>query len=219
MAPRLSPTEGRTRTLSIPAWSAAPLAAADAHPLEDAHISIGSATLMEASLRHPGSSDAAAPPNVQRPSTTIGTDTAPVIGNADPRPPRPAPSAGGQRAGTFGVVSTRRRRLDARTLTPRDYLQDPFEFGRQPQPQPVLPTSGDTVSLEVALVQHELARLARLWAPPSARAHVVQRFGFSRQYWSLCLLGQAWMGETVMAAAVSLLLPGPDRDPADGRGG
>jgi hypothetical protein len=113
-------------------------------------------------------------------------------------------------------MSTRRRLLDTRTLHPRDYVRAPFGFGRDPHPQPVLPPGGDRVSLEVALVQHELVRQVRAWSRPSDAARVTARFGFSRQWWSLCLLGEAWMGETVMAAAVSLVLPppGPPRDAA-----
>jgi hypothetical protein len=94
---------------------------------------------------------------------------------------------------------------------PRDYLQDPFQFGRDATQKIFVPHDGDEVSARVARVQHLLVcRLAE--APDRHRARrVCEPFGFSKQLWSLCLSGQAWMGEAVLAAAVGeLLLAGSD---------
>ena len=64
--------------------------------------------------------------------------------------------------------------------------------------------------MAVAQVQHVLACLVRDRGDRSAAARVSARFGFSKQYWSRCLHGEAWMGETVLAAAI-WVLTSPDR--------
>lgn len=115
------------------------------------------------------------------------------------------------RGRTVPAMSSRPRRLDRRTLVPREYLVDPFQFGRTPAPTWVLPEAGDTVSQRVAMVQHQLAVAIRNRHRRSTTRTVTRAFGFSKQYWSLCLLGKAWMGETLLAAAVSVVLV--DRDP------
>ncbi|MGB3763758.1 MAG: hypothetical protein WA966_11085 [Ornithinimicrobium sp.] len=100
----------------------------------------------------------------------------------------------------------RRRPLDGRAFTPRDYLADPFEFGRSSDARTRVPDGGDARSLAVAEVQHLLACSIRQRGDRGAAARAATRFGFSKQHWSNCLLGRAWMGETAMAAAVWLLL-------------
>lgn len=101
------------------------------------------------------------------------------------------------------------RLLDRRTLTPRDYLVDPWEFGVRVDVEIRLPAGGDARSRAVAEVQHLLACRVRRLGDRGAAARVSLRFGFSKQHWSNCLLGHAWMGETGMAAAVWLLLEHP----------
>jgi hypothetical protein len=103
----------------------------------------------------------------------------------------------------------RRRRLDRRSLQPRDYLVDQWAFGRTWRVASTTPTGGDERSRRVALVQHRLACRIRDEGDRAAARSVTERFAFSKQYWTLCLNGQAWMGETVLAAAVELVL---DRD-------
>jgi hypothetical protein len=103
-------------------------------------------------------------------------------------------------------MSHRRRRLDTRNLRPRDYLLNPFQFGHISPVTPVLPPGGDLKSQRVALVQHELALRVRGLSGPSTTRDLTARFGFSRSYWNDCLLGKKWMGETMLAAAVSLVL-------------
>lgn len=121
-------------------------------------------------------------------------------------------AASGARTGsrTVRAMSPRRRRLDRRTLLPRDYLRDPYQFGVNLAADPVLPSRGDAVSQQVAMAQHHLAVLVRAAGTRATAADVTRRFGFSKQYWSRCLLGQAWMGETVQAAAVSVVFAAGD---------
>lgn len=103
---------------------------------------------------------------------------------------------------TVHAMSSSRRRLDHRTLLPRDYLADPHQFGRHHESKWVLPHGGDLVSQHVAQVQHHLAVRVREQGSRRTARVVTTRFAFSKQYWSACLLGSAWMGETVLAAAV-----------------
>ena len=110
---------------------------------------------------------------------------------------------------TLPAMASRGRRLDRRTLLPRDYLDDPFTFGRATAVAWRRPAGGDEASRQVAMVQHQVAFLVGQRQDRTAAHRVSARFGFSKQYWSLCLHGQAWMGETVLAAAVSILLNEP----------
>lgn len=105
-------------------------------------------------------------------------------------------------------MSARRRLLDQRSLAPRDYLVDPWKFGQDPQAATRLPAGGDRRSRAVAQVQHSLACHIRARGDRHAAAMVTERFGFSKQFWSACLLGRIWMGETGLAAAVWLLRTG-----------
>jgi len=101
---------------------------------------------------------------------------------------------------------SRRRRLDNRSLFPRDYLLEPHRFGSDPDATTILPAGGDPVSLAVAVVQHRLACVIRARDDPNLARVVTRRFSFSKSFWSRCMLGQSWMGETVLAAAISVLL-------------
>ncbi|GAA1236336.1 hypothetical protein GCM10009657_09950 [Oryzihumus leptocrescens] len=113
----------------------------------------------------------------------------------------------GPRVVTVRGMPNRRRRLDARTLHPRDYLRDPHQFGSHPHPTWRLPPGGDPRSLQVAAIEHQVARLVRERGSRDTAAQVCARFGFSRSFWGDCLAGRAWMGETVLAAALSALSP------------
>ena len=101
------------------------------------------------------------------------------------------------------------RLLRTRSLAPRDYLADPFQFGRASAPRWVLPVGGDVRSLQVAMVTHGVVVLVRGLRDRRLAGRVCARFGFSKQLWSRCLLGETWMGEVVLAAAVSELLGAP----------
>lgn len=112
-----------------------------------------------------------------------------------------------------GTVRTMRRpggnHLDRqRRLLPRDYLDPPEAFGLRAPQRWVLPADGNRASQQVARVEHELVMLWRSGRRPSG-AEMARRFEFSRQTWSRTMLGERWMGETVMAALLSELLTDP----------
>jgi hypothetical protein len=93
------------------------------------------------------------------------------------------------------------RHLDARrSLTPRDYLADPWAYGERPSHM-VMPDGGDQLSQRVALVQHELIREFRADAT-LAPGTVCKIFGIHRNTWSRTMNGHRWAGETVMVALV-----------------
>jgi hypothetical protein len=119
---------------------------------------------------------------------------------------------------TVPAMSHSSRRLDTRSLVPRDYVANPNDFGRASRPEWVLPAGGNIRSLRVAMVTHEVVFRVRALRDRRLAARVCARFGFSKQVWSRSLLGQEWMGELVLAAAVSEAL-GPRRAPADQRPG
>lgn len=104
------------------------------------------------------------------------------------------------------MTTGRAHRLDRRSGQPRDYLQEPERFGF---PVPVhrrTPAGADQRSAEVAWVQHQVCARLRILNGRGPGQRLGDRFGFSRQYWSLCMNGHAWMGETLLAAAVSEIL-------------
>lgn len=113
------------------------------------------------------------------------------------------------------VSTGRARRLDRRNGQPRDYLVEPERFGFPLTVTACLPPGGDKQSAQVAWIQHEVCARLRSEAGRGPGHRLGERFGFSRQYWSLCMNGHAWMGETLLAAAISeiLALPIPDLAP------
>jgi hypothetical protein len=110
-------------------------------------------------------------------------------------------NAGMDRVRTLRCMFRRSSPLDRRLLLPREYLVDPYRFGTDLTPQWVLPPGGDQRSLRVAMVQHDIARLLRSHCPRIGQ-RVGDRFAFSRQQWSKCTRGQAWMGPTVLSGAI-----------------
>ncbi|WP_141014460.1 hypothetical protein [Nocardioides sambongensis] len=115
-------------------------------------------------------------------------------------------------------MPARRRRLDTRLLYPRAYFTNPHEFGQRPDLASHLPAEGDERSRQVAQAQHTIACLIRTHARPHDAARLTERFGFSKQLWSSCLNGHAWMPQPVWAAAATLVVgralqwPPPNRD-------
>lgn len=103
---------------------------------------------------------------------------------------------------TLPGMPHRMRPLDQLLLLPRDYLANPHQFGRHANPTWVLPTGGDQVSLHVAQLQHEVAYA--LWQAPTPRltAQLTQRFGFSKQSYSLVQQGKSWAPLRIMAAQI-----------------
>lgn len=90
-------------------------------------------------------------------------------------------------------------------MLPRDYLERPDGFGIDRAPRYVVPDDGDTTSAAVAQLQHELVRSWRNRGCRPSGAALGRRFGFSKQTWSRTVLGQRWMGETVMTALIHAL--------------
>lgn len=93
-----------------------------------------------------------------------------------------------------------------RRLLPRDYLDPPEAFGLRDPIRWVVPADGDGTSQRVARVEHRLVVAWRLGDHRPSGPEMGRRFGFSRQTWSRCMLGERWMGETVLAAVLSILL-------------
>ncbi|MDA8358140.1 MAG: hypothetical protein M0Z95_18025 [Actinomycetota bacterium] len=90
-----------------------------------------------------------------------------------------------------------------RQLLPKDYLAPPDAFGVSSEGTTVVPSGGDEVSAEVARLQHHLVLAWRRAGCRPSGAAVARRFGFSRQTWSRTMLGERWMGETLMTALIS----------------
>ncbi len=109
---------------------------------------------------------------------------------------------------TLPHMSPRKARLPNRSCDPRDYLEVPERFGCDDTARTVFPTppDGDDVLQKIALVQHQLVFVLTRTPNSETAKFVTDKFGFSTSQWSLCLSGKAWMGETVLAAAVSVLL-------------
>jgi hypothetical protein len=93
-----------------------------------------------------------------------------------------------------------------RRLTPRDYCANPFQYGLNPAVKFRVPLGGDSVSAEVARVQHELLIAFRTIRPAGDGSREVGELGVSRATWRRSLSGHRWMGETVMAAVLCRLL-------------
>lgn len=109
----------------------------------------------------------------------------------------------------------------SRTLRPLDYFVDPVLFGVSDTVAGRLPEQGDVASQRAATVQHHLVVVLRGRARPGTGpgARLGRVFGFSRQHWSDCIAGRAWMRENTLLAAHALLLgihdqlePRPDPD-------
>lgn len=89
-----------------------------------------------------------------------------------------------------------------RRLRPRDYIVADRGFGNPGHYQVVVPADGDRRSANVAAMQHRLVTSWRKRRPRSGAA-VAEEFGFSKQVWSRSVLGDRWMGETVMVALLA----------------
>jgi hypothetical protein len=92
-----------------------------------------------------------------------------------------------------------------RSLLPADYAVDPHRFGHDPRLRFHVPPGGDARSMEIARIQHQLVLAWRQHPEAPSGAALARRFGFSKQTLSRAVLGQRWMGETVMAALLSAL--------------
>ena len=89
-----------------------------------------------------------------------------------------------------------------RTLRPRDYLWRPHDFGYDAHAHFRVPVGGDTVSEAVARVQHQLVIAYRAARPAGSGTRDAYSFRVSSSTWSRSMLGERWLGETVMAAVL-----------------
>jgi hypothetical protein len=109
-----------------------------------------------------------------------------------------------------------------RKLTPRDYFDDPNRFGRIRHLAGRVPPGGDPVSARVAALQHRLVWAWQARGRKPSTSELGGLFGFSKSTWSRVILGQRWMGETIMAALLhAALQPGdsPTAEPPSGAAG
>lgn len=92
-----------------------------------------------------------------------------------------------------------------RKLIPRAYCVDPHSFGQRTGTLFHVPTAGDQICAAIAQVQHDLVLRWRAAGLDGSGSRLARQFGFSSSTWSRSLLGERWMGETVMAAALQAL--------------
>ncbi len=84
-------------------------------------------------------------------------------------------------------------------LTPRDYLQDPYSFGRAGPVRWTLPPAGTQAGLRAAQRQHALVcHWGRTRTPKTGT--IRRNYGISKQTWSRIVLGQRWAGQLGMEA-------------------
>ncbi len=111
--------------------------------------------------------------------------------------------------GSFHISCVRRpggNHIDGRRrLSPRDYFDPPESFGVLADARARVPAGGDTVSAAIALVQHRLVVAWRRGGCQPSGAAVGRQFSFSKQTFSRTILGERWMGETLMAALLDAL--------------
>jgi hypothetical protein len=118
-----------------------------------------------------------------------------ALGASAPRQ-RPSTVAGVARPGT----------IDARRqLLPADYIAPAGAFGIDRRAGVVVPPGGDEVSARTARIQHQLVVVWNGQTPRPSGAALAREFGFSRQTFSRCRLGQQWAGQTVLCAVIDAL--------------
>ena len=88
---------------------------------------------------------------------------------------------------------------------PCDYFTRPEEFGQSADAEQTCPVGGDELSASIAWIQH---RLVLTWRAANSRCdtHSARRFGISSSTWSRSILGQRWLGETVMASIIEQVI-------------
>lgn len=112
----------------------------------------------------------------------------------------PAPSATRTPVRTVAAMRSRRHIDTRRLLLPKDYLVDPWQFGRAHRARTHVPPDGDDVSRDIAEIQHELVFAWRAAGKKPPAAQICQRFDISKQTWSRVTLGERWAGETILVA-------------------
>lgn len=102
------------------------------------------------------------------------------------------------------------RHLDARRrLLPASYLEHAHDFGRRRSARLVLPAGGDPVSQRIALVQHQLILAWHERGRRPCAAELARTWGVSKQTISRCVLGERWLGETLLVAFLQVVAAPP----------
>ena len=95
------------------------------------------------------------------------------------------------------------RHLDQRrTLAPRDYAVDPDSFGLSERLEFHLPPGGDPVSMQIAVLQHQLVCAWNRTGRRVSATQLEQRYRVKKQTISRTARGWRWAGETVQSALI-----------------
>lgn len=93
--------------------------------------------------------------------------------------------------------------IDSRlALTPRQYLENPSEFGYRSEVRFLIPEGGNKVSQILAINQHRWVVRTKL-IPKNERVStqsIAVIFAISRQTWNRIINGQTWARQTGMVA-------------------
>ncbi len=93
--------------------------------------------------------------------------------------------------------------IDSRlALTPRQYLENPSEFGYRSEARFLIPEGGNKVSQILAVNQHRWAVRTKL-VPKNERVEtqdITVVFAISRQTWNRIINGQTWARQTGIVA-------------------
>ena len=95
-------------------------------------------------------------------------------------------------------------------LRPRDYADNPYAFGADPQVRFRVPTGGDHRSAQIAKTYHDFIVAYRASDQTLSGAELGRRFGFSGATWSRSLTGQRWPCRAVTAALLETFRARPD---------
>src|SRR3954463_3641246 len=90
-------------------------------------------------------------------------------------------------------------------MWPREYLDNPHAFGRRADVRCHVPPGGDAVSAGRHVFSTNWCSFWRAARPRRVGARDARVFGITSSTWSSSVLGERWMGETVMAAVLHAL--------------
>jgi hypothetical protein len=85
---------------------------------------------------------------------------------------------------------------------PRDYVADPHRFGFDAGVALTEGPTGDVVSATIAHTQHRMVLAWRALEGRPSGAEIGRRYGVSRATVSRAMLGERWLGETLLCAFV-----------------
>ena len=92
-----------------------------------------------------------------------------------------------------------------RKLAPARYIA-PFGCA---EARAVMPEGGDMASARIAALEHRLVLAWRAAGRRPTEAELARKWSISKQTISRSMLGDRWMGETVMSALIDALQSGP----------